>query len=179
MATRGLKKSPGFLAVVILSLALGIGANSTIFSVIDNLLYRPLPYDDPQQLTTIWETQLSQPDSRQPPMEHFRSRMKSLASPVELKMGDDKNKTEAKSGKEMTEPSDPVRAAQRSRTQALIVPREHGAWDLLLVPLFTGVVAGFSSELGREDTVAHGGGIQFANGPADDRRNGESGVGAA
>jgi MacB-like periplasmic core domain len=67
MATRSIKKSPGFLAVVILSLALGIGANSTIFSVIDNLLYRPLPYDHPEQLTTIWETQLSQPDSGQPP----------------------------------------------------------------------------------------------------------------
>jgi putative ABC transport system permease protein len=67
MATRSLKKSPGFLAVVILSLALGIGANSTIFSVIDNLLYRPLPYDHPEQLTTIWETQLSQPGSGQRP----------------------------------------------------------------------------------------------------------------
>lgn len=67
MATRSLKKSPGFLAVVILSLALGIGANSTIFSVIDNLLYRPLPYDHPEQLTTMWETQLNQPGSGQPP----------------------------------------------------------------------------------------------------------------
>src|ERR1700728_484549 len=67
MATRRLKKSPGFVAVVILSLALGIGANSTIFSVIDNLLYRPLPYDHPEQLTTIWETQLNQLGSGQPP----------------------------------------------------------------------------------------------------------------
>jgi putative ABC transport system permease protein len=67
LATRSLRKSPGFLAVVILSLALGIGANSTIFSVIDTLLYRPLPYDHPEQLTAIWETQLSHPDSRQPP----------------------------------------------------------------------------------------------------------------
>ena len=46
----------------------------------------------------------------------------------------------------MTETSDAVRAAQQTRTRALIVPREHGAWGLLLVPLFTGVVAGFSSE---------------------------------
>ena len=48
MATRSLKKSPGFLAVVVLSLTLGIGANTTIFSVIDTLLCRPLPYDHPQ-----------------------------------------------------------------------------------------------------------------------------------
>ena len=46
----------------------------------------------------------------------------------------------------MTETSDAVRAAQHTRRRALIVPREHGAWGLLLVPLFTGVVAGFASE---------------------------------
>ena len=46
----------------------------------------------------------------------------------------------------MNETSDAVRAAQQTRTRALIVPREHGAWGLLLVPLFTGVVAGVASE---------------------------------
>jgi hypothetical protein len=45
----------------------------------------------------------------------------------------------------MTENSEAVRAAQRARRRALIVPREHGAWGLLLVPLFTGVAAGFAS----------------------------------
>ena len=45
----------------------------------------------------------------------------------------------------MAETVEPVRAAQRARTRALIVPREHGAWGLLLVPLFTGVAAGFAS----------------------------------
>jgi YwiC-like protein len=45
----------------------------------------------------------------------------------------------------MTENSEAVRAAQRARRRALIVPREHGVWGLLLVPLFTGVVAGFAS----------------------------------
>ena len=66
--------------------------------------------------------------------------------PFELKMKNDKNKGEPKRGKEMNETSDAVRAAQQTRTRALIVPREHGAWGLLLVPLFTGVVAGFASE---------------------------------
>jgi hypothetical protein len=46
----------------------------------------------------------------------------------------------------MNATSDAVGAAQQTRTRALIVPREHGAWGLLLVPLFTGVVAGFASE---------------------------------
>jgi hypothetical protein len=45
----------------------------------------------------------------------------------------------------MNETSDAVRAVQQTRRRALIVPREHGAWGLLLVPLFTGVVAGFAS----------------------------------
>jgi hypothetical protein len=42
-AFRSLLKNPGFLAVVVLSLSLGIAANSTIFSVLDTLLYKPLP----------------------------------------------------------------------------------------------------------------------------------------
>ena len=46
----------------------------------------------------------------------------------------------------MTETSDAFRTAQQTRRQALIVPREHGAWGLLQGPLFTGVVAGFASE---------------------------------
>jgi len=66
-AARSLRKNPGFLTIVVLSLALGIGANSTIFSVINALLYRPLPYEHADRLVVIWEMQLSHPDSWQPP----------------------------------------------------------------------------------------------------------------
>jgi putative ABC transport system permease protein len=67
LAARGLRKSPAFLAVVVLSLALGIGANSTIYSVIDTLLYRPLPFEHPEQLLVIWETDPEHPGDYEPP----------------------------------------------------------------------------------------------------------------
>jgi predicted permease len=54
--TRGLRKNPGFTIAVVLTLALGIGGNTAIFSVIDQLLLRPLPYPDGEQLTTVYET---------------------------------------------------------------------------------------------------------------------------
>ena len=55
-AARGLWRSPGFSLAVILTLALGIGGNTAVFSVVDQLLLRPLPYPDGNQLVVVEES---------------------------------------------------------------------------------------------------------------------------
>src|SRR5581483_3329111 len=58
-AARVLRKNSGFTVVIATTLALGIGANTAIFSVCDAVLLKPLPYTDPKSILMLWEKELS------------------------------------------------------------------------------------------------------------------------
>src|SRR5918998_6061107 len=70
---RVLVKSPVFTTVAVVSLALGIGANTASFSVVNGLLFRPLPYPDSQRIAHVWHT---------PPQESFPGMDRFSASPA-------------------------------------------------------------------------------------------------
>jgi hypothetical protein len=54
-AFRTLQRNPAFASIAILTLALGIGATTAIFTIVDAVVLKPLPYPDPERLLTLWE----------------------------------------------------------------------------------------------------------------------------
>jgi putative ABC transport system permease protein len=82
LAARTLLRSPGFTAAALITLALGIGANTAIFTIVDALLLRPLPYKDPSRLALVWERNIprNKPDNVVSPGNylHWREQAKSF-----------------------------------------------------------------------------------------------------
>ena len=66
LALRQFRRAPMFAALTVASLALGIGANSAIFSVVHAVLLRPLPYAAPSDLVMIWSDNTRQSEPRNP-----------------------------------------------------------------------------------------------------------------
>ena len=76
---RRLRQSPGFAAVTILTLAVGVGANVAVFSVVEGVLLKPLPYPKPEQLVGVWQRVLTQSRVELGPSDYFIYRHQSRA----------------------------------------------------------------------------------------------------
>src|SRR5579872_5020244 len=84
-AFRLLRKSPGFAAIAAVTLAFGIGANAAVFSIVNAVLLRPLPYRDPSRLVVVWdgsvrESRLAKIFASTPDFEVFQRRARSFES---------------------------------------------------------------------------------------------------
>src|SRR3954462_6371589 len=102
-ASRSLRRNAGFAIVAVLSLALGIGAATAVFSVVHAVLLRPLPYPHPERLVRVWNSWTETPDARLsvPELLDYRARVPSvqLAGYAEaegvLALGDEKMRLRA------------------------------------------------------------------------------------
>ena len=81
-AIRTLSRSAGVTLVIIASLAIGIGANSAIFSVVNALLLKPLPYPEPERLAVLWlrSPGINIPQDGHRPVNTSTSRLKTARS---------------------------------------------------------------------------------------------------
>jgi len=81
-ALRALRRSPGFAVAAVLSLALGLGANTALFSAVDAVLLRPLPYRDPERLVMVWSVTSAYPQMNValPDFQAYRDRTQSFAT---------------------------------------------------------------------------------------------------
>ena len=81
---RTLRRSPGFTAVAVLTLALGIGANTAVFSITDAVLLRPLPYPDAKRLIRVWQSEPKMAEGRlgaaPPEFAAYRDRTRAFSS---------------------------------------------------------------------------------------------------